>query len=70
MVLIPLFHAGLEIFPDTINQYIEGKKSLLFPEFAHQQPLLPGKRKRGRPKGRKDSKPRKRRKFVTKVSDG
>lgn len=62
-VLIPLYHVGLEIYKEDINQYLIGEKLLSYKIDKYLLPESSTKRGRGRPKGSQDSKARKPRKM-------
>lgn len=68
-VLIPLYQASLNMFPENINSYLNGTKDFLIP--SNDNFILENKikRKRGRPLGKKDSKPRKKRKSANNEID-
>lgn len=60
-MLMPLTHAAISLFPGNILYYVEGEEVL---SLGNGVPVLNGaKRKRGRPAGSKDKKPRKPRNF-------
>lgn len=56
-VLTPLFHAAASLFNEPLNTYVEGKAILPAPRNLISSGEM--KRKRGRPIGSKDKKPRK-----------
>ena len=59
-VLIPLYHVSLDMFPECIDKYLVGTQVLALLPPGEPSTETPTKRKRGRPKGQKDTKPRKR----------